>query len=381
MLDTEVYSNTGGQQSKATPIGAAAKFAAAGKSIAKKDLGLLAMAYRTAYVAQVAFGAKDAQTVKALLEAESYRGPSLVIAYSHCIAHGYDLVHGLEQQKRAVDSATWPLYRFDPRRIVAGQPPLVLDSGPGKLPVRDYMPSSMFRMFFRRSWQENDRIRRDGSANLAVAAAAAGVRRFIQESFAPVHEDGGADWIDERWPVRTAAYNRTVLDAEASAERFSRAGGTGVALRFACFYGPDPMLRQVLGTLRKGWMPFPGAPGAYWPAVSHEDAATAVVAALRAPAGVYEVCDDDPLTREEFGDVCGRAIGAGPPRPIPRWLSVIGLFELMSRSLRLSNAKLRAATAWAPRWRSVREGIPEAARQLGLAQQHGAARAEVEAPG
>ncbi len=103
VLDTEVYSNTGGQQSKATPLGAAAKFAAAGKSIGKKDLGLLAMGYRTAYVAQVAFGAKDAQTVKAMLEAESYRGPSLVIAYSHCIAHGYDLVHGLEQQKRAVD--------------------------------------------------------------------------------------------------------------------------------------------------------------------------------------------------------------------------------------------------------------------------------------
>jgi len=139
VLDTEVYSNTGGQQSKSTPLGAAAKFAAAGKSIAKKDLGLMAMGYRTAYVAQVAFGSKDAQTVKAMLEAESYRGPSLIIAYSHCIAHGYDLVHGLEQQKRAVDSATWPLYRFDPRRIAAGQPPLVLDSGPAKLPVREYM--------------------------------------------------------------------------------------------------------------------------------------------------------------------------------------------------------------------------------------------------
>jgi len=139
VLDTEVYSNTGGQQSKSTPLGAAAKFAAAGKSIAKKDLGLMAMGYRTAYVAQVAFGSKDAQTVKAMLEAESYRGPSMIIAYSHCIAHGYDLVHGLEQQKRAVDSATWPLYRFDPRRIAAGQPPLVLDSGPAKLPVREYM--------------------------------------------------------------------------------------------------------------------------------------------------------------------------------------------------------------------------------------------------
>jgi pyruvate-ferredoxin/flavodoxin oxidoreductase len=139
VLDTEVYSNTGGQSSKATPLGAAAKFAAAGKSAGKKDLGLLAMGYRTAYVAQVAFGAKDAQVVKAMLEAESYRGPSLIIAYSHCIAHGYDLVHGLEQQKRAVDSATWPLFRFDPRRIAAGQPPLVLDSGPAKLSVREYM--------------------------------------------------------------------------------------------------------------------------------------------------------------------------------------------------------------------------------------------------
>jgi nucleoside-diphosphate-sugar epimerase len=141
------------------------------------------------------------------------------------------------------------------------------------------------------------------------------------------------------------------------------------------------MLRQILGTIRKGWMPVPGAPGAYWPALSHEDAATAVVAALRAPAGIYEVCDDEPLVRKEFGEVCARAIGAGPPRPIPRWLSVIGLFELMSRSLRLSNAKLRVATGWAPRWRSVREGIPEAARQLGLAVQREAARAEVEAPG
>jgi len=244
-----------------------------------------------------------------------------------------------------------------------------------------HMPSSMFRMFFRRSWRENDRIRREGSAHLALAAAAAGVRRFIQESFAPIHEDGGADWIDERWPVRTAAYNRTVLDAEASAERFGRDGGTGVALRFAWFYGPDPMLRQILGTLRKGWMPVPGAPGAYWPAISHEDAATAVVAALRAPGGIYEVCDDEPLIRKEFGEVCARAVGAGPPRPIPGWLSVIGLFELMSRSLRLSNAKLRTATGWAPRWRSVREGIPEAARQLGLGVRREPARTEIQAPG
>ncbi len=128
MLDTEVYSNTGGQQSKATPLGAAAKFAAAGKEMPKKDLGLIAMSYGNVYVARVAFGAKDAQTVKAFLEAEAYPGPSLIIAYSHCIAHGYDMAFGTEQQKLAVDSGVWPLYRFDPRRIEAGQPPLQLDS-------------------------------------------------------------------------------------------------------------------------------------------------------------------------------------------------------------------------------------------------------------
>jgi pyruvate-ferredoxin/flavodoxin oxidoreductase len=139
VLDTEVYSNTGGQSSKATPLGAAAKFAAAGKATSKKDLGLMAMGYGTVYVARIAFGAKDAQTVTALREAESYQGPSLIIAYSHCIAHGYDMAHGVEQQKRAVESAVWPLYRFDPRRIAAGEPPLKLDSGAPKLPVKDYM--------------------------------------------------------------------------------------------------------------------------------------------------------------------------------------------------------------------------------------------------
>jgi pyruvate-ferredoxin/flavodoxin oxidoreductase len=147
VLDTEVYSNTGGQASKATPLGAAAKFATAGKEVGKKDLGLLAMSYGHVYVARVAFGAKDVQTVKAFQEAESYPGPSLIIAYSHCIAHGYDMAHGAEQQKLAVDSGVWPLYRFDPRRVQSGQPPLVLDSGPGKLSPREYMRNeTRFRM-------------------------------------------------------------------------------------------------------------------------------------------------------------------------------------------------------------------------------------------
>ena len=122
MLDTEVYSNTGGQASKATPIGAAAKFASKGKAIDKKDLGLMAVNYGHVYVASIAFGAKDFQTVKAFQEADSYNGPSLLIAYSHCIAHGYDMQFGVDQQKRAVDSGIWPLYRFDPRRIEQGEP-------------------------------------------------------------------------------------------------------------------------------------------------------------------------------------------------------------------------------------------------------------------
>jgi pyruvate-ferredoxin/flavodoxin oxidoreductase len=147
VLDTEVYSNTGGQASKATPLGAAAKFAMAGKSTAKKDLGLMAMGYGNVYVAHVAFGAKDAHTVRAFQEAESYPGPSMIIAYSHCIAHGYDMAKGADQQKLAVDSGTWPLYRFDPRRVAAGEPPLKLDSGAPKVSVKEYMRGEgRFRM-------------------------------------------------------------------------------------------------------------------------------------------------------------------------------------------------------------------------------------------
>jgi pyruvate-ferredoxin/flavodoxin oxidoreductase len=141
VLDTEVYSNTGGQQSKSTPTGAAAKFAVAGKTGGKKDLGLMAMAYGHVYVAQVAFGAKDAQTLKAFIEAEAYPGPSLIIAYSHCIAHGYDMAFGIEHQKLAAESGYWPLYRYDPRRTEAGDPPLVVDSLAPKVDVAKLMAS------------------------------------------------------------------------------------------------------------------------------------------------------------------------------------------------------------------------------------------------
>ena len=139
VLDTEVYSNTGGQMSKATPRAAVAKFAAAGKPLPKKDLGMLAVSYGNIYVAQVAFGGNDAQTIRAFVEAEAYDGPSLILAYSHCIAHGYDLKFGLSQQKAAVTCGYWPLYRFNPERAEQGLNPFQLDSRPPKTSLEEYM--------------------------------------------------------------------------------------------------------------------------------------------------------------------------------------------------------------------------------------------------
>jgi pyruvate-ferredoxin/flavodoxin oxidoreductase len=139
VLDTEVYSNTGGQQSKSTPRAAVAKFAAGGKPGAKKDLGLMAMSYGNVYVASVAMGAKDEHTLKAFLEAEAHDGPSLIIAYSHCIAHGIDMTTGMQDQKAAVESGQWLLYRYNPDRALAGENPLILDSRTPTRKLQDYM--------------------------------------------------------------------------------------------------------------------------------------------------------------------------------------------------------------------------------------------------
>jgi pyruvate-ferredoxin/flavodoxin oxidoreductase len=138
VLDTEVYSNTGGQASKATPRAAVAKFAANGKSLAKKDLGLIAMSYGNIYVARVAMGYSDAQTLRAFLEADAYDGPALIIAYSHCIAHGISMEKGLEQQKLAIQSGAWSLYRYNPALAKQGKNPLTVDSKAPSIPVSEY---------------------------------------------------------------------------------------------------------------------------------------------------------------------------------------------------------------------------------------------------
>jgi pyruvate-ferredoxin/flavodoxin oxidoreductase len=139
VLDTEVYSNTGGQASKSTPRGAVAKFAAGGKPMGKKDLAMMAVSYGSVYVARVAMGSSDMHTVKAFLEAEAYNGPSLIIAYSPCIAHGYDLSHGLDQQKAAVNSGYWPLFRFNPDLVAQNKNPFQLDSRAPSIGLKDYI--------------------------------------------------------------------------------------------------------------------------------------------------------------------------------------------------------------------------------------------------
>ena len=181
VLDTEVYSNTGGQQSKATPLGASAKFAIAGKATRKKDLGLLAMGYGHVYVAQVGLQSHAEQTVQAMLEAERHPGPSLVIAHSPCIAHGYDLVKSPLQQKRAIDSGTWPLYRFDPRRIDRGEAPLLLDSGAPTIDVAEFMAGeARFRMVELRSPQRFRELQ-------DAARDAVHQRRALYEQLAQIH--------------------------------------------------------------------------------------------------------------------------------------------------------------------------------------------------
>ena len=184
VLDTEVYSNTGGQTSKATPRGAVAKFSAGGKPTAKKDLARIAMAYESVYVAHVAYGAKDTQTLHAFLEAEAYPGPSLIIAYAPCIAHGVDLANNHRQQNLAVDSGHWPLFRFDPRKAAQGKNPLKLDSRPPSIDYGEFMKSeTRFSML----WNTDP----ERARTLLEEA-----RREVTERFERYQQLASLDWDD-----------------------------------------------------------------------------------------------------------------------------------------------------------------------------------------
>jgi 2-alkyl-3-oxoalkanoate reductase len=217
-------------------------------------------------------------------------------------------------------------------------------------------PSQMFLPW---AWRENDRLRREASSTLVTAAVAAGVRRFVQESFALVYPNRDDEWIDETTPLAPLRFNRTISDAEASAARFTAAGGIGVVLRFAGFYGTDALqTKEMIKYLAKGWGALPGPPHAYISSLSHDDAATAAAAALTVPAGVYNVADDAPVTHRVFVDTLAAALHVPPPRLPPTWITPLfgALGALAARSVRISNAKFRTAAEWAPKYRSVREG-------------------------
>jgi len=224
-----------------------------------------------------------------------------------------------------------------------------------------HIPSSATAKVFPWSWRENDRLRRVGSANLAMGARLASADALIQESFAPMYEDRGDEWIDERWRTNPARHNKTVLDAEASVAQFTKFGGRGIVLRFAYFYGPDSFAtREMLDSVRRGISPLVGPPDAFYSSVSHDDAAAAVVEALHLPAGTYNVSDDRPLTRAEWLESAANALGVAPPRKSPSWLKTLdgGATELRSRSQRVSNRKLRELSDWRPSVASVRDAWP-----------------------
>lgn len=277
--------------------------------------------------------------------------PMLVAAGHHVTA----MVHSPAKSAALAKSGASPVQAdlFDPvslRKAMAGHH--------AAINLATHLPTG-FGMFLPGAWSENDRIRRDGAANLVNAALAEGVSRLIQESFAPVYPDRGSEWIDEATPIAPVRYNRTVADAEASAARFTSRGGIGTILRFGGLYGPDAwQTRDMIRYARRGWAPMPGSADAYISSVSHDDAASAVVAALGAQAGAYNVMDDEPMTHRGYVDALAEALGVASPRLPPPWLTFLfgSVGEMLARSLRISNRKLRAECGWAPQYRSVREG-------------------------
>ena len=220
---------------------------------------------------------------------------------------------------------------------------------------------SGFRVVFPWAWNAMSRIRREVSRNLVDAALAAPtVQRLIQESFAPVYAAAGDRWIDESFPVRPARYNRSVLDAEGNADRFTQSGRPAVTLRFGLLYGAgDALTRQMIDSVRRGWFPMFGRSESYSSWIAQDDAAAAVVAALGVPAGTYNVVESEPMRRRDLADGIARLLGTSPPRFLPSWATPFGgaVGPTLARSLRISNRKLRGASDWVPRYPTTLEGL------------------------
>ena len=211
------------------------------------------------------------------------------------------------------------------------------------------------------AWSENDRIRTEGSANLVDAALAAGASRYIQESIVFTYPDSGDAWIDaETTPIDAAKFTTSVRAAEASAARFTESGGVGIVLRFGLFFAPDAShTRAMVAAARKGASMVAGNPGAYQSAIHADDAAAAVVAALDAPAGTYDVVDDEPLTKADVAKTLGGRFR------FPGRLARGKYADTLTRSQRVSNRRFKEATGWAPAYPSLREALPAIVAAMG----------------
>ena len=226
----------------------------------------------------------------------------------------------------------------------------------------------MNRFMDSRAWRENDRVRTEGSAAIVDAAIAAGVERVVQESVCMLYADRGAEWIDEEVPTDCYPMAGGNLAAESNAARFSEAGGTGIVLRLGWFYGPGAShSEQFLALARRHISVQMGRPDGYVSSIHVADGGAAVAVALQAPAGTFNIVDDEPLTRREYAEALSAAAGKAA------WLRVPGRAALLlgerstalTRSLRVSNARFKKATGWAPRYPSAREGWAATARALG----------------
>ena len=230
-----------------------------------------------------------------------------------------------------------------------------------------HIPSSS-RAMLPFAWRQNDLIRKFVSRNLVEAAIRAGAGRYIQESFAPMYPSCGERWIDEHSSVSPAPHVRSAITAEYHAKKFTEAGGAGVVLRFAYFYGPDSHhTLDAVRMVKAGWAAAFGSPGGYISSIDTDDAARAVVAALSVPAGVYNVADDEPVTKREFFASLAGALGVPPPRFLPPFVARLAgsVGETLARSQRISNRLFKERSGWSPAYPSVREGFPALVRQLG----------------
>src|SRR5438270_5684195 len=227
-----------------------------------------------------------------------------------------------------------------------------------------HIPPTM-KMAMPGAWDENNRIRSEASRNLVDAALATGVERYIQEAVCFLYGDHGDEWIDEDTPLDVPKIGRSMVEAEAQARRFTEAGGVGIVLRFGGFYGPDAtQTEDFVRMARNHVAPMAGSKDGYMPMIHLDDTGTAVVAALKAPAGVYNVTDETTTRREQM-DALARSVGVKRLVAAPEAVTKVGPLSYIARSQRVSNERFKDATGWTPRYPTANEGWPAVVDEMG----------------